>query len=54
MASHDTFGRVSALLDAAVFEERFISWMRSVCGAFEGLKAALDGKTVRRAATRST
>jgi predicted transposase YbfD/YdcC len=47
-ASHDTFGRVFALLDAAVFEECFIAWMRSVCGAFEGLQVALDGKTVRR------
>ena len=48
VASHDTFGRVFALPDAAVFEERFIRWMRSVCGAFEGLQVALDGKTVRR------
>jgi predicted transposase YbfD/YdcC len=47
-ASHDTFGRVFALLDAAVFERCFIAWMRSVCGAFEGLQVALDGKTVRR------
>jgi hypothetical protein len=46
-ASHDTFGRVFALLDAAVFERCFIAWMRSVCGAFEGLQVALDGKTVR-------
>ena len=36
VASHDTFGRVFALLDAAVFEECFIAWMRSVCGAFDG------------------
>lgn len=50
-ASHDTFGRVFALLDAAVFEECFISWMRSVCGAFEGLQVALDGKTARRPAS---
>jgi hypothetical protein len=48
IASHDTFGRVFARLDAAVFEQCFISWMRSVCGAFEGLQVALDGKTVRR------
>ena len=48
VASHDTFGRVFALLDAAVFEQCFIRWMRSVCRAFEGLQVALDGKTVRR------
>jgi len=48
VASHDTFGRVFALLDAAVFEECFIRWMRSVCGAFEGLRVAIDGKTARR------
>lgn len=49
VASHDTFGRVFALLDAAVFEQCFIAWMRSVCGTFKGLQVALDGKTVRRA-----
>lgn len=47
VASHDTFGRVFALLDAAVFEQCFIAWMRSVCGAFDGLQVAIDGKTVR-------
>jgi hypothetical protein len=51
VASHDTFGRVFALLDAVVFEQCFIGWMRSVCGAFEGLRVALDGKTVRRSAS---
>src|SRR5512136_851710 len=48
VASHDTFGRVFALLDAAKFEQCFIAWMRSVCGAFQGLQVAVDGKTVRR------
>lgn len=51
IASHDTFGRVFALLNAAVFERCFIAWMRTVCGAFEGLQVALDGKTVRRSQT---
>jgi predicted transposase YbfD/YdcC len=51
VASHDTFGRVFALLNAAVFERCFIAWMRTVCGAFEGLQVALDGKTVRRSQT---
>lgn len=47
-ASHDTFGRVFALLDAAVFERCFIAWMTSVCGAFRGLEVNSDGKTLRR------
>ena len=48
IASHDTFGRVFALLDAAVFERCFIAWMSSVCGAFRGLEINIDGKTSRR------
>ena len=51
-ASHDTFGRVFALLDAAVFERCFISWMASVCGAFQGLEVNVDGKTLRRSKSR--
>ena len=51
-ASHDTFGRVFALLDAAVFERCFISWMASVCGAFQGLEVNIDGKTLRRSKSR--
>ncbi|SMF94177.1 Predicted transposase YbfD/YdcC associated with H repeats [Methylomagnum ishizawai] len=48
VASHDTFGRVFALLDAAGFEERFIAWMGGVCGALAGLQVAIDGKTAKR------
>lgn len=48
VASHDTFGRVFALLDAAQFEERFIAWMGGVCGALKGLQIAIDGKTAKR------
>ena len=46
-ASHDTFGRVFALLDAAVFEACFIAWMVSLCPALKGV-VAVDGKTIRR------
>jgi hypothetical protein len=49
IAAHDTFGRVFSLLDASVFETCFIRWMQGVCGAFDGLHVAIDGKTVRRA-----
>ena len=38
-----------SLLDASVFEACFLRWMRAVCGAFDGLHVAIDGKTVRRA-----
>ena len=51
IAAHDTFGRVFSLLDAHRFETCFLRWMRTVCGAFEGLQVAIDGKTVRRAKT---
>jgi predicted transposase YbfD/YdcC len=51
VASHDTFGRVFAWLDATVFERCFIAWMRTVCRAFDGLQVALEGKTVRRSQT---
>jgi predicted transposase YbfD/YdcC len=51
IASHDTFGRVFALLDAEGFEQRFIAWMASVCRVFEGQQVAIDGKTVRRSKT---
>ena len=49
IAAHDTFGRVFSLLDASVFEACFVRWMPTVCGAFNGLHVAIDGKTVRRA-----
>jgi predicted transposase YbfD/YdcC len=51
IAAHDTFGRVFSLLDASGFEACFVRWMQGVCGAFDGLHVAIDGKTVRRAKT---
>jgi predicted transposase YbfD/YdcC len=51
--SHDTFGRVFALLDPAAFEQRFLQWVRQVvCPAAEPV-IAVDGKTVRRSHDRS-
>ncbi len=50
--SHDTFGRVFALLDAAVFERCFTEWAHSLPVLMEsGMKKeiiAIDGKTSRR------
>lgn len=46
--SHDTFGRVFALLDAKQFQASFAEWMRSVASLTEGQVIAVDGKTNRR------
>jgi predicted transposase YbfD/YdcC len=46
--SHDTFGRVFALLDAKQFQASFTEWMRSVVSLTEGQVIAVDGKTNRR------
>ena len=46
--SHDTFGRVFALLDPAQFAEAFTTWTQSLRAALPGEIVALDGKTLRR------
>lgn len=43
--SHDTFGRVFRILDAAVFEQCFRCWIASLVGVIEGV-IAFDGKTL--------
>lgn len=53
IASHDTFGRVFALLDAGIFEQCFIDWMCSICTALDGMTVSIDGKTVRRSRSKS-
>jgi predicted transposase YbfD/YdcC len=45
--SHDTFNRFFSLLDAAVFEEAFLSWIRAVSSLTKGEVVSIDGKTVR-------
>ena len=47
IASHDTFGRVFALLDAQRFEECFIDWMRRLCPTLARQLVPVDGKSVR-------
>lgn len=45
--SHDTFGRVFARLDPAVFEASFLGWVQAVVGPPAGGVVAVDGKTLR-------
>jgi predicted transposase YbfD/YdcC len=52
LPSHDTFGRVFAMLDAQAFHTRFASWVRAVFEQTEGQVVAIDGKTARRSHDR--
>ena len=51
--SHDTFGRVFALLSTQELERCFISWVTSIAEQVEGV-IAIDGKTIRRSYDRSS
>jgi len=46
--SHDTLGRVFAILDPVALAKAFREWMRAVAGLTHGGVVALDGKTLRR------
>jgi predicted transposase YbfD/YdcC len=50
--SHDTFGRVFALLDPDEFRRCFLSWAQAVVGAPGDQVVAIDGKTLRRSHDR--
>ena len=52
--SHDTFGRVFALLDPDEFRRCFLSWARAVVGAPGDQVVAIDGKTLRRSHDRAS
>ena len=45
--SHDTFGRVFALLDPKQFEASFVQWVAGISKTVKGV-IAIDGKTLRR------
>jgi predicted transposase YbfD/YdcC len=45
--SHDTFGRVFALLDPKQFEGSFVQWVQGISKRVKGV-IAIDGKTLRR------
>jgi len=46
--SHDTFGRVFALLDPDAFERCFLAWMSALVELSGGRLIAIDGKSIRR------
>jgi predicted transposase YbfD/YdcC len=50
--SHDTFGRVFALLDPDAFGKCYIDWVRALISIPDEL-VAVDGKTLRRSHDRS-
>src|SRR5947209_4757838 len=45
--SHDTFGRVFALIDPKQFEASFVQWVQGISATVPGV-IAIDGKTLRR------
>jgi predicted transposase YbfD/YdcC len=47
IASHDTFSRVFAQLDAQRFEACLTAWMSQLCPTLVGQYIAVDGKSVR-------
>ena len=50
--SHDTFGRVFALLSPDQLQECFLSWTQAVAQGMDGQVVAIDGKTLRRSYDR--
>jgi len=45
--SHDTFNRFFSLLNPAVFENAFLSWVRAISSLTDGEVVSIDGKTLR-------
>ena len=52
--SHDTFGRVFAMLDAQQFQACFTAWVQTVNVITQGQVIAIDGKTIRRSHDSAT
>ena len=51
--SHDTFGRVFAMLDTQAFAQCFLSWTQALAGSMAGKHVAVDGKSLRRSFDRA-
>jgi predicted transposase YbfD/YdcC len=52
--SHDTFGRVFALLDPQPLARVLRQFVQTVTGSLQGEAVAIDGKTLRRSGDRAT
>jgi predicted transposase YbfD/YdcC len=50
--SHDTFGRVFALINPNQFEASFVAWVQGISKTIQGV-VAIDGKTLRRSHDRA-
>jgi predicted transposase YbfD/YdcC len=45
--SHDTFGRLFAMIDPKGFKEFFTRWVQDLSKSLQGVTVAIDGKTLR-------
>jgi len=52
--SHDTFGRVFALLDTDEFYECLRQWIKTLAASLQGQGVHIDGKTLRRSFDTAT
>jgi DDE_Tnp_1-associated len=50
--SHDTFGRVFAVLDPESLQQTFVAWINALADLSQDI-VALDGKTIRRSLDRA-
>ncbi len=51
--SHDTFGKVFALIDPKEFQSSFLDWVHEIAEITSGQLIAIDGKTARRSHDRN-
>ena len=52
--SHDTFGKVFAMIDTEQFSTCFSNWVKDIAKLSAGEVIAIDGKSLRRSLDRST
>lgn len=51
--SHDTFGRIFAMIAPDQFQKAFSRWTKAICSLCRGSVVAVDGKTLRRSHDKS-